>query len=261
LITPRFATAGDNADFREVLKYVRMCKPNVRMFGLAFSAGTATLYRYIGEAGDDSVLDGACCVSSGYDTDFCIENVPAFMGGLILRKMKEFWLHPNEQILRERNSEGYDILSKATNVWDFHKEVYRFNQPHNVQSNGSRASQDDELVEESESRDIKRKRVDSTGECSISQSEWLKDLNPILTSEGSRRPVLFIHALDDPIFTRYILEHAKPMILQNPYNLLVEMKTGFHVCFFENFFHPTRWTDRVALEFFDTLLMTSMRGS
>jgi len=136
--------------------------------------------------------------------------------------------------------------------------VFRFNQPHHVQSQKLRTIQDAEEEEKaSENRDPKRKRVETSEESLITQAEWLKNVNPIVTSDDSKRPVLFIHALDDPIFPRSTLEHAKPAILQNPYNLLVEMKTGYHVCFFENFFSPTRWTDRVALEFFDALLMTS----
>eukprot|EP00475_Leptophrys_vorax_P010703 TRINITY_DN17285_c0_g1_i1.p1 TRINITY_DN17285_c0_g1~~TRINITY_DN17285_c0_g1_i1.p1 ORF type:complete len:462 (+),score=92.37 TRINITY_DN17285_c0_g1_i1:78-1463(+) len=263
LVTPRFATAGDMVDFREVLQYVKSCKPNARIISLAFSAGTATLYRYLGEEGDDSLIDGAICVSAGYDSDFAISNVPPLIGSLILRQMKEFWLHPNEKLLKELNPKGYEILSKATNVWDFHKEVYRFNQPHQAQSNVSAlrlsSSLEDEESKKSdavEQKDAKRPRMESSQVLPISQQDWMNSLNPILTTENVKRPVLFVHALDDPIFPKYTLEHAKPKILQNPFNLLVEMKSGFHVCFFENFFKPTRWTDRLAIQFFDVLRST-----
>jgi len=257
LVTPRFATAGDMTDFNEVLHYVKQCKPNAKIFGVAFSAGTANLYRYVGESGENCVLEGGCCISSGYDTDFCISNVPSFVGGLILGKMKEFWLRPNEKVLRERNPEGYEILSRASNVWEFHRELYRFNQPHPLQLKKS----DEE--EEVKASSLKRQRLEEadTKEAGNEQAEYLKRLNPIATGDNSRRPMLFVHALDDPIFPKSTLEYAKARLLQNPFNLLVEMKTGYHVCFFEGFFTPTRWTNRLTIEYFDALLSMTKQHS
>jgi predicted alpha/beta-fold hydrolase len=255
LVTPRFATAGCNADFREILQHVRTVKPGCRVLGVAFSAGTANLFRYLGESGEESLIDAAVCISSGYDTDYCIENVPSFMGGLILGKMKEFWLHPNEELLRKVNPRGYEILSNAKTVWDFHKEVYRFNQPHIVQKRQllrAQSTTEDEEEKGSEPSDQKRLRFES--EESLSQKDWLKGVNPIYHSDNSRRPTLFIHAADDPVFPKTTMEYALPRLMQNPYNLMVEMKTGYHVCFFENFFVPSRWTNRVTMQFFDSIV-------
>ena len=67
LVTNVGMHAARTSDFRRAVKHVRAVRPNTQVFAVGFSLGAGVLAKYLGEHGDDALLDGAVCISPAWD--------------------------------------------------------------------------------------------------------------------------------------------------------------------------------------------------
>jgi predicted alpha/beta-fold hydrolase len=64
---PRFYHAGDTADLATVLDGLRERQPRRPLGGVGFSLGANVFLKYLGERGDEAVVDAAAAISSPFD--------------------------------------------------------------------------------------------------------------------------------------------------------------------------------------------------
>ena len=82
-------------------------------------------------------------------------------------------------------------------------------------------------------------------------NEWLKLNNPAISVRNIRTPTLFVNSLDDPV-----MEDTSPAYVSlrnNSYCLEIVTDTGGHCGFLDGLW-ATTWTDRIAIEFYNSVL-------
>jgi predicted alpha/beta-fold hydrolase len=82
------------------------------------------------------------------------------------------------------------------------------------------------------------------------REQFMDKINPANYYKTVTVPTLFVSALDDSIFQGSTLKKGIPKVLDNPNHAMVILRTGEHMCFYENFWYPTRWCERLVIEYF-----------
>lgn len=216
---PDFSIHGDFMDIRVMLEHLHREYPFAPLLGFGFSAGAILLSRYLGEFGKESLISAAVCVSSAFDYETALLNLPRLSGKFLLKAVKHHFIYPNSEVLRSHHPEVFEKICESSDLQEAYNLTAHFS-PRNLK---------------------------------LDPKEFRRHSNPILVSDKSLTPTLFVSARNDPIFPGHVLDLAKEKLLQNPMHCLVEMEIGSHVCFFEGW-KADRWVIRVALEYFHSAL-------
>ncbi|XP_048257258.1 phospholipase ABHD3-like [Haliotis rufescens] len=99
LTTPRLQCFGETSDFRYCVEHIHRKFPKAAMAGVAYSAGTAILSRYMGEYAGRSYIGPSVFIGSGFDLSE-IEGMSTIYEKFILHMLKTSLVKPNELILK-----------------------------------------------------------------------------------------------------------------------------------------------------------------
>eukprot|EP00475_Leptophrys_vorax_P001095 TRINITY_DN10570_c0_g2_i1.p1 TRINITY_DN10570_c0_g2~~TRINITY_DN10570_c0_g2_i1.p1 ORF type:complete len:478 (+),score=111.64 TRINITY_DN10570_c0_g2_i1:36-1469(+) len=220
LTRPHFSTSGDWEDVAEMFKHIGETRPKAKVLAMGISAGTALLSCYLGHLGKNAVPCVAVNVSSGIDTSYCIKEIPSASQRLLLSFLKSYFLEPNKDLFQRQEPDMFDLLMNTQCLQIFHGNIHRLNQHRRT----------------------------------LTREQYMDKINPANYYKTVTVPTLFVNSLDDSIFTESIVLKGISKVLENPNQAMVIVRKGEHVCFYENFWKPRRWSDRVALEFFREFL-------
>jgi uncharacterized protein len=229
LKTPQPYCASYTEDVRQAVKHIASKFPKAKLYGIGYSLGSNILVKYLGEEGDQCLLDGAISVANPFDLNRSMERLQTgCMGrnlysrlmtkGLVsLMDDKYFPLMPDDS--------GIDITSarSSKSIRDFDDRVTRVIFGYD--------SVEDYYTDGSSARYIENVRI----------------------------PLMCINALDDPISDPGSI--PVDATSKNPYIMIVTTDTGGHsMDWFEGTLTcvPRSWSARLCCSFFSAL-RTSLR--
>ncbi|XP_046542780.1 protein ABHD15-like [Haliotis rubra] len=160
LTTPRLQCFGETSDFRQCVEYIHRKYPKAAMAGVAYSAGTGILSKYLGEYAGRSYIGPSVFVGSGFDLSK-LESMNTIYEKLILYLLKTSLVKPNERMLK--SAVDIDAVYKSKSIEELEDHLY-------CKMHGY-------------------KDVDEM---------WLHN-DPMLNADTVVAPVLCINSMDDPI--------------------------------------------------------------
>ncbi|KAF2718558.1 AB-hydrolase YheT [Polychaeton citri CBS 116435] len=193
-------------DTRQVVKWVRSRWPRRPLYGVGFSLGANILTNYMGEEGDESLLNAACVISA----PFKLESV-----ALALQRT---WL-------------GLNVYSKV--MADSMRQLYT---NHADMFKKNSALDPEKLAKIQYLHEFDREVQTHTWGYP-SEGAYYRDASSADVIMNIRRPFLAIHAKDDPIACDEGVPYEE--FRQNPYTVLLATSGGGHVSWFE--FGQKRW--------------------
>ncbi|KAH9259043.1 hypothetical protein BASA81_002663 [Batrachochytrium salamandrivorans] len=215
-----FNIFGNSRDLKLAIDSIQMEMPESPIALVGSSAGTAVMVRYLGEYSHLGQVACAVGLSPGYDVEHVWHRIKGtVLDRYLVGRLKEFFLHDNLAVLREKNSSAVDVLLVAETVHDFALAASVFTR--------------------------------HDGE--YSYPEWLEETCPLKVVLKIAVPTLCLNALDDPICLRGAVErigHQLPY--QNKHCALITTEFGSH-CAHQDFSRggwlPDNWGHTLALDF------------
>eukprot|EP01061_Rhynchopus_euleeides_P010949 TRINITY_DN20520_c0_g2_i1.p1 TRINITY_DN20520_c0_g2~~TRINITY_DN20520_c0_g2_i1.p1 ORF type:complete len:534 (+),score=115.65 TRINITY_DN20520_c0_g2_i1:154-1602(+) len=219
LDTPFLYSCGYTHDFRRVVQHVRSkVGPDAKIFGVGFSMGGNYLAKYMGEEGEDCELSGACCLAGPVDCPKLMTNMTE---GCLGRLLFDPFLTRSLHILRAEVEEVFldpghpevDIphLRKAASLWEFDDRV-------TAPTMGCKGADD-----------------------------YYDQSSAVHIFEDIKRPVMFLHAENDPIVPAYCLPFEK--FKQNPHLVSLVTAHGAHSMDWPAGAWMKPWAPEVVLSF------------
>lgn len=190
---PRYYHHGDTEDLREVLALLRRREPATRMFAVGWSLGANVLLKYLGEEGEGTPLTAAAAVCAPFQLQPCAERLRTGFSRVYQRHLMG---ELQRMILRK-----HEIVPLAIDWQKLRaaKDFFDFDNAATAVLHGFRDAYD--YYERS------------------SSGRYLG---------GITRPVLAIHAKDDPFMVPQIVPEASAL----PPNVTIELcESGGHVGF------------------------------
>ena len=212
LTAPRINTMGATDDLRRQISAIESRRPAAALYGLGVSAGSGLLVRYLGEEGERSRLRSAVALCPAYDLRDAFRHAHRAYDRYLTRKMVEFFLHRNRQILS--HIDGYSDCAAAKTLVDFHDRLYP--------------------LAGFESREA-----------------FYLGSNPMEVARDVTAPVLVINAADDPVCVERNVHHHLADMQKLPRMTLALTRRGGHCGFFERLRAPDSWADRATAEYLD----------
>ena len=188
---PRYYHHGDTEDLREILALLRLREPKTRMFAIGWSLGANVLLKYLGEEGEATPITSAVAVCAPFEIKPCAEKLRTGFSRVYQRHLMG---ELTRMLKRKHQIAPLPIdLTKVTAARDF----FDFDNAATAVLHGFRDAYD--YYERS------------------SSARYLK---------GITRPVLAIHAKDDPFMVPEIVPDASAL----PPNVTIELSEyGGHV--------------------------------
>jgi hypothetical protein len=87
------------------------------------SAGSSVLARYLGDAGQQSLISGALCISPGFAFEKSLHTIGSAVGRVMLQRMKAFFLTSNWDVFG--GVPGAAEMMAATTLIEWHKHQYK----------------------------------------------------------------------------------------------------------------------------------------
>eukprot|EP01122_Echinamoeba_exundans_P007178 TRINITY_DN2142_c0_g3_i2.p1 TRINITY_DN2142_c0_g3~~TRINITY_DN2142_c0_g3_i2.p1 ORF type:complete len:239 (-),score=34.61 TRINITY_DN2142_c0_g3_i2:39-755(-) len=227
LLTPRAYSGAWTQDLREAVRHVQSKRPEQPIVAIGYSLGSNVLLKYMAEEGDSTPLRAGVSISNPYDFVKSSDALPGFYSRHLVKGLIKYFEKHKDMLLK-------------------HPDI--------------------------------AKSVGDSGQLRV---QTLKEFDDVITSiafgfpnanayyshagcyqylHQIQRPVLMISARDDPI----VDPEAIPIQQASSHDYLVLAVTehGGHVAFPEGFLPKDRcWSDRVSLEFLQTVLEDQGPGS
>jgi predicted alpha/beta-fold hydrolase len=190
---PRYYHHGDTADLREIIKLLREREPQTPLFAIGWSLGANVLLKYLGEEGEKTPLSAAVAVCAPFELQACAEKLRTGFSRVYQRHLMG---ELQRMIKRKHEIVPLPIdLAKVAAAKDF----FDFDNAATALLHGFRDAYD--------------------YYARSSSGRYLK---------GITRPVLAIHAKDDPFMVPEIVPAANTL----PPNVTIELcEYGGHVGF------------------------------
>ena len=209
----KFNTVGHIEDLELILDYIEREYPNKPIYGLARSAGTNLLARYLGNTKHKSRISLAILISPGFDFNKSLTSMNDKLSKILVNKCKNHWLKPNKELFtnNQKDFKYYNLLLNASNLQEWHKYQWYF------------------------TRNTKN------------LNEYNNRYNPIHVLKKIKIPILYINAMDDFMFKKTLVADYKNLVKQSDYKILIHTKKGIHLGFYENLFND--WSFKISKEF------------
>lgn len=216
LSRPRFNTTGDQQDFRFMLDLIRRRLPTNGIYGVGISAGSSLLGRYLGDAGDESLLAGGVLISPGYDMEKSLRYMNPLLDRAITLHAKSFFLSRNQQVLEERCPAGLHKLYRSRSMHEFHQHQHVF---------------------------------DGKG----TAEEYFNTHNPVFVLDKIQRPTVYINAYDDPCFPGSFTYQFRDLVRRCDMATVVHLEKGGHATFYENWDARSSRAFQIVKEFVECM--------
>jgi predicted alpha/beta-fold hydrolase len=211
LAQPIFNTVGCQRTFRRVLELARARFPELPLFAVGSSAGSSMVARYLGDSGEESAIAGAALISPGYDFEAAQLLMPELGSRLCVIRLKNYFLWPNAELLQSHCAQTFARLAGATTVREWHDAQFRF------AGHESRAA-------------------------------YMAEHDPAPVLADIRVPVLYLSAMDDPLFPRDLTQRFRGLADVCDTATVVQTRRGGHVSFMEGLW-PRPWDEHVIEDF------------
>jgi len=212
LESAEFNTVGSQVDLITVLNIIKKRYPKLPIYAIGFSAGSSILARYLGDSGDNSLISGGVCVSPGYCFEKSMTTMPEIASKLATKNAKDFFLKPNEEILKNYDEITFNILMNCNNMTEWHEHQWKFAGNYN------------------------------------SKEEYYNEHNPVYVLHQIKKPILYINALDDIAFPAKLVKQFVNIVNDAPKSIIVHTKKGSHLGFFSNY-NLQSWYLQIVTEF------------
>jgi predicted alpha/beta-fold hydrolase len=210
---PRHYHHGDTGDLRELLAMLRKAEPDTRLFAVGWSLGANVLLKYLGEEGERAPLTAAVAVCAPFQLQKCAERLRTGFSRIYQRHLMS---ELQRMILRKNEKVELPIdLEKVARAKDF----FDFDTAATAVLNGFRDAHD-YYARASSGRYV----------------------------GGIERPVLAIHARDDPFMTPDIVPAEREL----PPSVTLELcERGGHVgfCAAGPYLRPRWWLEERIPQF------------
>ncbi|PCG98153.1 AB-hydrolase YheT, putative [Penicillium occitanis (nom. inval.)] len=208
-------------DVRQVVKWLRKTFPNRPLFGIGFSLGANILTNYLGEEGENCLLNAAVLCANPWNLD--VANVA----------LRSTWI-------------GAEVYSAHMAV----SLVKLFNQHVDELTHHPRLNVDD-------MKDVKYiHEFDRAVQCALwgypTEGAYHRDASSTDSLLAIRIPFLAINAEDDPISVKQAIPYDE--FKQTPYGVLLTTSWGGHLGWFE--LGGCRWFTKPAANFLDLMAKT-----
>ncbi|GAB5030768.1 alpha beta hydrolase [Nannochloropsis oceanica] len=212
----RFNTVGDQCDFRFILSRMRDFFPNNCFYGVGISAGSSLLARYLGDAGEESELEGGVLISGGYDMELSLQHMTPLADLVVTTHAKSFFLERNEETLKKEDGPGLQRLKRSRSMQEFHEHLHIF-------------------------------------DGKASREEYFQTHNPALVLGKIARPVVYINAYDDMCFPGHFTFQFKKLVEECQLATVLHVEKGGHGTFYENWDAGSSRAFQCVREFVDCL--------
>ncbi|EEA18944.1 hypothetical protein TMatcc_010508 [Talaromyces marneffei ATCC 18224] len=221
LSTPLLFNARATWDVRQVIKWLRKTFPNRPLFGIGFSLGANILVNYLGEEGENCLLNAAVICANPWNLD--VTNIA----------LRSTWL-------------GAEVYSAHMAV----SLVNLFNQHVDELTHHPRLNVDD-------MKDVKYiHEFDRAVQCALwgypTEGAYHRDASSTDSLLAIRIPFLAINAEDDPISVKQAIPYDE--FKQTPYGVLLTTSWGGHLGWFE--LGGCRWFTKPAANFLNLIAKT-----
>ena len=211
LTAPRFNTLGNTEDLRAQLEAIQARRPQAPIYAIGMSAGSGLLVRYLGEAGDRSLIRAGIIFCPAYDIEEAFGQSHPVYSAIMARRLSAYFLKRHREHLA--SVDGYARLLRARNLVEFHERLYP--------------------LAGFESRD-----------------EYFLASNPMVVAHRMTVPVLVINAEDDPVCSIHqVQRHGVPLSQQLEGAILAVTARGSHCAFFEGRLAQRSWAHQVMVEY------------
>eukprot|EP00164_Ancoracysta_twista_P005324 GFYU01007286.1.p1 GENE.GFYU01007286.1~~GFYU01007286.1.p1 ORF type:complete len:362 (+),score=66.93 GFYU01007286.1:188-1273(+) len=216
LTIPRFNTMGRTDELREVLRHVKSKFRRSPILGIGLSAGSGLLCRYLGEEGDNSLIDAGALISPGYDLRHCMGRFHPFYDKFVTKRIQDIFLHPYEELFKD--VPGYAAALEAKCLQSLHDHLY--------------------------------------GVAGFAtKEEYIAASNPMGVVESITKPLIVFNAKDDPITVWQNCEEViKSGIFSKDNAMLVVTDSGGHTTYCEGLSGGTSWAERCTLDYFTAVM-------
>eukprot|EP00668_Euglena_longa_P041311 GGOE01054371.1.p1 GENE.GGOE01054371.1~~GGOE01054371.1.p1 ORF type:complete len:384 (-),score=71.85 GGOE01054371.1:359-1510(-) len=219
-------------DFAVVVEHVAQRFPKAQLFAVGLSAGSNIVTKYVGVQGEACRLSGAVSVANGYDFD----------QGTQLLSHRWFW---NRAILHTARRQFY------------YRHEWVYVAPESPLQG---------LVSPDAVRNSKNFReFDEAFRLPLHKFESLEAFyaaqSCIHNLDGIARPMLFLHAEDDPISSPALIPFSR--LYNNPHCIVAITNRGGHLGWAQGWFpfHCSTWAEDVTADYFNALLQPPSGGS
>ncbi len=210
LTNPKFNTVGDIDDLIFIINKIKNKYADLPIYAIGLSAGTCLLTQYLSKY--NLHIKAAVLISPGYDFEESQDHMPILSSYFITFYIKRFFLYPNKEILKNKNINTYNILSKAKTIKDWHNHQWKYSSRESLE-------------------------------------EYYREHNPIHVINNINCPILFINALDDIIFPEKLIIRYTDIIYKCTKAIIVHTNYGSHLGFYENW-NAKSWSTEVVKDFF-----------
>eukprot|EP00667_Euglena_gracilis_P009646 EG_transcript_9806 len=212
-------------DFAVLVEHVAQKYPKARLFAVGLSAGSNIVTKYVGVNGKACRLSGAVSMANGYDFD----------AGTKLLTQSWFW---NRAILHTARRQFY----------------YRHEWVYVAPESPLRGLVSPDAVRKSKNF----REFDEAFRLPLHNFETLEEFYKVQSClhdlAGIARPMLFLHAEDDPISAPTLIPFAR--LYANPHCVVALTHRGGHLGWAQGWFPFSRstWAEDVTADYFDALL-------
>jgi len=223
---PYFSSIGTLEDIEYLLeKVVRPLYPTIPIYGFASSAGTAMMALYLQKYGNESDIDGAVFVSSGYGLMDSLHQLSKHSqwNEYFLNRLHRFFIHPNFSLLYHHSSLHMKRLFTATTLLEWHQQALFF----------------------SPDSFFYKKKI-----------KHLSEIDPLGHYQKIQKPLVTLHALNDSIFSYSSLQSSIRELDTSPWICRLVTQFGSHVMFRQAWGRPA-WMYEMALVSFEQFHKTT----
>nr|XP_043628491.1 embryogenesis-associated protein EMB8-like [Erigeron canadensis] len=212
-----FYNGGWTNDLRRVVKHIRSKSPDVPLFVVGTSLGANMMVKYIGEDGDDILIDGAAAVCCPWDLLIC----DRFIGRTAVQRIYDKALGAG---LKRYAKKHQDFFTRLSN-WDGIEKARRI------------------------------REFDTSGTCIIGKFDtadiYYRESSCAGYVTRVKVPLLCISALDDPVCTKEALIWDECRVNKNV--ILATTEHGGHLGYFDGIDAKGVWWVRAVDEFLTVL--------
>lgn len=220
LTTDFFYNGGWTADLRKVVKHIRSQNPDVPLFVVGTSLGANMMVKYLGEDGDDILIDGAAAVCCPWDLLLC----DRFIGRNVVQRFYDKALGAGLKRYAKKHQQFFTRLSD----WDGIEKARRV------------------------------REFDTSGTCRVGKFDtadiYYRESSCVGYVRCIKVPLLCISALDDPVCTKEAIIWDECRANKNV--ILATTQHGGHLGYFDGMDAKGVWWVRAVDEYL-TILCSS----
>ncbi|KAI7745959.1 hypothetical protein M8C21_029266 [Ambrosia artemisiifolia] len=212
-----FYNGGWTEDLRKVVKHIRAQSPDVPLFVVGTSLGANMMVKYLGEDGDDILIDGAAAVCCPWDLLLC----DRFIGRNAVQRFYDKALGAGLKRYAKKHQDFFTRLSD----WDGIEKARRV------------------------------REFDTSGTCRVGKFDtadiYYRESSCVGYVGRIKVPLLCISALDDPVCTKEALIWDECRVNKNV--ILATTQHGGHLGYFDGMDAKGVWWVRAVDEFLTVL--------